>query len=322
MPLEAQADRDRRGTGARPVSVNVPLAVALVLALAGAGSAVRAQAPAPPASLDASTLASKRELVSRLLRESPLAKRVAESGDAPAREHYAMAEQALARADAALAASRAADADRELNDAMGQIGKARQRVPDPAASANQDRLRNATLSENVDTLVASSQRRVKLMPAGRARDDAADHLARAERLAAEARALRSTSRIADSNRRLEEARGLLLQDMSALITGETVFYTAQFTSAEEELAYELERNRSYAQLVPIAVAQYRPTRDALLLIERYVEKSEAMVALGRQQAGQRKFDTGIRTIQEATDSLQRALRAAGLAVPQTMEPAK
>lgn len=322
MSLQAQAGRDRRGAGARPVNRKLPPAVALAVVFAGGASTVVAQAPAASASLDPSTLASKRELVARLLRESPVVKRIADSGDAQAREYHALAEQALARADAALSAARSADADRELNDAMSQIGKARQRVPDPASRANQERMRNATLVENVDTLVASFQRRLRLMPVGRTRDEAADHLARAERLVVEARALRAGDRVAESNRRLEDARGLLLQDMSTLITGETVFYGAQFNSPEEELAFELERNRSYAQLVPVAIAQYRPSKDAMLLIERYVEKSEAMVALGRQQAGQRRFDTGIRTIQEATDSLQRALRAAGLSVPQTMESPK
>lgn len=291
-------------------------AVALALGVA-AGVQAQAQEPAPVT--DPSTLASKRELVARLLRESPAAKRIAESGDAQAREYYRLAGEALARADAALAAARAADADRELNDAMWQVGKARQRVPDPMSRVIQERMRNATLTENVETLVASFQRRLGAMAPGKSRDEAAARLARADLLVTDARSLKTAERIAESNRRLEDARGLLLQDVNALITGETVVYGTHFESAEDELAFELERNRGYAQLVPIAVAQYRPTRDAMLLIERYVEKSEAMVAVGRQQAGQRNLKSGIRTIQEATDSLQRALRAAGLSVPQTME---
>ena len=70
--------------------------------------------------------------------------------------------------------------------------------------------------------------------------------------------------------------------------------------------------------MPLALLEFRPAAEALVLVERYVaqarelrERGEALVSRDPMAA--------IKSVVDGTDSLRRALQAAGLVVPQTMQ---
>lgn len=89
-------------------------------------------------------------------------------------------------------------------------------------------------------------------------------------------------------------------------------------SPRAQYRHELERNRSYAALVPVALEELRPAGGALQLVQRYVETSEALVSLAARQAESADWPAALGSVQSATTYLQRALGAAGLVVPQAM----
>lgn len=260
----------------------------------------------------------KRLLVDRLLHDSPAARRIHASDHAEAKRQFELAEKTLVRADQMIRGGALGDADTTLNEAMWQIGKARQLVPDPMTRVIEERMRNSQLVDTVGVLRASLARYIERQPAGAHRDEVTARLDRALVLVEEARAFSTAERVQEANGRLDQARLLLLVDLSALLSGETIVYAVRFGSPEEELAWETERNQSFEALIPSAIAQYRPGRDAVNLIDRYVERSRALVGTAKQQAAQKNAAAAVKSVQEATESLQRALRAAGLFVPQQM----
>ena len=105
--------------------------------------------------------------------------------------------------------------------------------------------------------------------------------------------------------------------MNRVLASETIVYNATFATAAEEYGYELARNRSYEELVPIALAQLNSSRETAALSEQFVRQSRTLRDTARQQAADGNQQAAVRTMQEATGQLQKALRIAGLTVPQT-----
>ncbi|MGD2083268.1 MAG: hypothetical protein PVF91_09890 [Chromatiales bacterium] len=96
---------------------------------------------------------------------------------------------------------------------------------------------------------------------------------------------------------------------------ETIEHRLVFESAEQEYAYEQERYRSHLMLVDLAFQQREPdawTRDR---VREQVAASDALKEQADAQAGRGDYGRALKTLEEATGGLVRAVRQAGLALP-------
>lgn len=100
----------------------------------------------------------------------------------------------------------------------------------------------------------------------------------------------------------------------------TVSYAPSFPGPREEYGFEQARHRAYAALVPAALHELKPGPAALMLVQRYVDSGESMAALAARQAGQGDWRAALESVRSATQHVQRALGAAGLAVPEEAVP--
>jgi hypothetical protein len=262
----------------------------------------------------------KAQMVDRLLFNSPVAARVASSQNDAARSRLMSARELFANARALAAGGQWAGADAALNQAIAEIGRAQQLVPDQTARLVQERARYEQLTASVTALMRTyavgvgGQGTITLRPESTAERDVTRAMAAAE----QARAMADGGRIAEANRLLDEALGWLLKDAIKRHDGQTVVYDRRFASSREEFSHELARLRSFEGLVPLAVTEYRPSKEAQVLIERYVQ--QARIARERAEALAAASDhaNALLSVAEGTDNLQRALQAAGLSVPHTM----
>jgi tetratricopeptide (TPR) repeat protein len=255
-------------------------------------------------------LEQKIRLVSTLISDSPAAQRITSSGNPQAmahldegRVHHAVAADLLARGD--LPGARKA-----IDDALQHLSLARRMVPDAPA-------RQAAARQRYGQLLASLER---LMDAWRARagilanDDGQDHAA-AQGLVGLARQQAQENRFDEANQSLAQAERHVLAGMNRTLHATTLDYTLRSTSPAEEFQNELARHRGFVDLLPLAVRDLQPRAEALALIERYGETSRTLEtqALAQFQAG----DTtqALESLRSATQYLQRALSAAGLAAP-------
>jgi hypothetical protein len=197
---------------------------------------------------------------------------------------------------------------------MWNIGRARQLVPDPAARQVEEKVRYARLQEGVESLRASYARHVSRLKGQPSAAGAERELKRIDAMVEEARTHINAEKVSDAVRSLEQAEKALLQGMNQVL-GTTVEYAEKFDSPAEEFAYELERNRSFVDLVPVAVAELRPGEDARRLIDRYVEQNRVMREQAQQQAQGKDYPAALKAIRTGTTHLQRALLAAGLVMP-------
>jgi hypothetical protein len=107
--------------------------------------------------------------------------------------------------------------------------------------------------------------------------------------------------------------------LTEVLGSHTVSYAHRFSGPQEEFGFEQARHRAYAALVPAAVHELKPAPAALVLLQRYVESGEAMAALAGRQAAQGDWGAALESVRTATLYAQRALGAAGLAVPEELQ---
>jgi hypothetical protein len=106
--------------------------------------------------------------------------------------------------------------------------------------------------------------------------------------------------------------------LNAMLGSSTLQYAKRFETPAEEHAYELERNRSYRELVPVAIAELKPRREAVVLVERYVAANARQLEAAEGHAAAGRLPEAIDALRSGTNSLQAALAAAGLAVPRNI----
>lgn len=273
-----------------------------------------AQAPAAAAA-SPQVVRQKETLVKSLLGDSPVAARIAASSSDEAKKLFATAQDSYAQAVLHLQTGDMGRAEQLLNDAMWNIGRARQLVPDAAARVIEERVRYARMLEAIEALRASYTRhaqRARSKAAAPARDREAERI---EAMVEEAKAQMNADRTGEALRTLEEAEKGLLVAMNRILGAATLDYAERFDSPAEEFGYELERNHSFVDLVPIALAELKPNEDARRLIERYMEQNRDLRTRAQGEAGRQDYAAALKTIRAGTGYLQRALLAAGLVVP-------
>jgi len=246
-----------------------------------------------------------------------VAARVLTSQNEQARRHFTSARELMANAQALTARGLLRGADALLNEAIWEISRAQQLVPDPGTQQAGERARFAQLEDSVAALQRTTQIALPLPGAGQ--DEPSERVAaRAKALVEQGVALARADRYIEANKQLDQALVLLLKDASARLAGHTIVYDRRFADRRQEFDFELARHRSFERLVPLALLEFRPAPEALVLVHRYV--ADAREARERAEAQVERDAAGaIRQVADGTDSLRKALQAAGLVVPQTLD---
>lgn len=257
------------------------------------------------------TVEQKRQLVARILEDSPASRRIEGSDHEEARKQLAAARAKSVHAGELLDRGDLGAGDAALNEAMAMISRARQMVPDSRRRVIEHRVRYEQLAASVDTMLGAARRQLERAGSSRERsevDQAAHHVE-------EARSLAGAERFEDATRVLMGAERTLVSALRATLGGATLDYTLRFESPAEELAFEIDRFNSLHQLVPLAIAELRPGREAAALVDRHVKRGTALREAAAREAARREWPAALKSVREASDWMQRALLAAGLVTP-------
>lgn len=292
------------------------LALCVQAALGQGAMAAEVRASASTAGVTKQLVEQKEALVRRLLGDSPALRRVDASGNAEAKKNLVAAQDAYKKALAALKANDLNGADKQLNDATWMIGKARQLVPDPATRNIEHRVRYAQMVESVESLRATYQRHLQ-----RGRIPAANDAAmiKAAQLIDGAKNQANAEQLEQANRTLGEAEKLLMVNIGRVLGTRTIEYAQRFESLAEEYAFELDRNRSYAELIPVALAEFKPGSEAIRQVNYFVETNRQVREQAQQHAAKKNYKEALVALRGGTSYLQNALANAGLQVPQEIK---
>jgi tetratricopeptide (TPR) repeat protein len=250
------------------------------------------------------TLDSKLRLVKIVLSESPAARRIPQSDNEQAKKNLADARALYAMAEIDAAAGRPGPALKQLDEALRLIVAASHMVPDPAQAAARERARYAELRAAIRTFLKLHKNLV------------VDHI---DTLMDKAEAQAAAGDFQEANVLLDNAYKIVVSTLNKMMAAETITYGVKFDTPAEEFQHELARNIGYEGLVPIALAQSNATRDIAVLAESYVQRSRVLRSTAQQQSAGGDYPAALKTIQEATAHLQRALHTAGIFVPQSLD---
>lgn len=295
----------------------LPLAALLLAGAAATGAApsdgaVDAQAPVTQQSI----LENKTRLVGVLLTQSPAVQRIPSSGNAQAQKQLADARALYDQAAREAQGGQIGAAVRMLDQALLGIVSAARLVPDPARELAQERSRYGTLTEATrvyinlyeNLLSRMNDRKVQAAPGAPDSKQIRAQLT-------DAAAFAAGSQYAKANGVLQGAYDSVVAALSRTLMAETIVYDQTFDSPEAEYRHELARNRSYEDLVPLALAQLNPAPETARMSQRYAQQGRALRESAQKQAASGDYPAALKILHEATATLQRSLRVAGVVVP-------
>ena len=261
----------------------------------------------------------KQVFVHRAIVDAPAVKRIKESRDAEAQRLYALAEASYTNALAAISKGDYAAAEKKLDEAMSAMGKARRRVPDAAGVVAKQHADYDKMLESVESLAKSYLSQLR-QPGQKSAASGTDTEQRASlgitRLIDAAKAHAKGGDYPHALQTLGKAEQVMKSAVGRVMGSTMLDYTQKFETPAEEYAFELERNRSYLDLIPVAISELKPNNEAKKNIENLVGQDHASVEQARVYAAQQDYKNALAKVRAGTGYLQLALSAAGLVTTQ------
>ena len=227
-------------------------------------AAPQAGSVAPPGFLQ------KHVFVHQAIEDASVVRRIKDSGDAEAQRLFAAATASYVNARAALGKGDYVTAGKYLDEAMSAMVKARRRVPDNAGMAVKQRAEYDRSLASVESLAKSYFIQIK-QSSQKSSVSGADTEDRAsmgiKRLIEAAKAHAKSGDYSSALQALGKAEQVMKSAVGRVLGSTVLDYTQKFETLAEEYAFELERNRSYVDLVPVAIAELKPGNEAKKNIE-------------------------------------------------------
>lgn len=226
-------------------------------------------------------------------------------------ERLDTARKALVSSRQALAAGRFDEATQILDAALRSSAQG-ERGPAPARLAD-DAMRRSyqNLVEQVATYRASVDDLTTHPRLGAA---ARTLLPRIDAKSAEARKHAARGEMPVANRLLGEAYQLTVSELSRLRAGEEVVLRLNFATPADEYAYESRRFESSRMLVQMMADEGRAEGDRKVQVASLIEEAQRMQSEANQLASANRSDEAVRTMEQATGRLNRALQLMGVPV--------
>ena len=274
---------------------------------------------------DSPVLAQKQAFVQSLVENASSAECIKASQDAEVLSLVALTKNNYVSVVAGLRNGEVAAAENQLNEVMYRwillLSLQMQSANSVALAANQD---GKMLPESYGKLLGtlgfleksyrSYVKRAAPPPVGASlKED--EKIARFAEGLAEARMQATMGRWGGALRALSNVAQLMRSAMNRVLDSVAVNYAMKFKTPAEEYAYELERNRSYLELVPVAIARFNPMDDERLAIGKLVEKNRLAIEQASNHAGQQDYQRALATVHTGVGFLELALKTAGLVAP-------
>ena len=300
----------------RPSHLLRRVGVAVVASLLIGGTATSALAQA--ASAPGGGVPPTRDQVERrlattamLLSNSSGAKQVEASGNADAKVQLAKARELHAQAKSALDGGDSEAASKLLHAAARTMVEAVNLAAPDQVHARKDRTDYDARRESTIALLDAGKRVAAEKGAGPRN---AELMRRIEALIASADQLAAAGQLGEARTTLDQAYGATRAVVSGLRGGDTLVRSLHFANKEEEYRYEIDRNDTHRMLITVLL-QERRGGSVEGLIDRALTESSRLRQQADGQAQRREFDAGVKSLEDSTRELQRAIRGAGVYIP-------
>jgi hypothetical protein len=280
------------------------LALALWLATAGAQTA----ANRPP--LDREQLERKLTSTSTLIESSSGAKQIEGSGVAAAAAQREKARQLHRQAADALKGGDLDKTSKLLDEASRAMFEAVRQADSEQVQARKQRTDFDARMESTRALLDALKRVAAEKNAARS-----EVPQRVEALMTEASTQANAGKLVDARRTADQAYLAVRGAISLLRDGDTVVRSLNFATKADEYEYEIDRNNTHKMLVQVLLKEKRGMASVNAMVEQALGSAAQLRTQAEQEAGRRDHESAIRTLEQSTRELVRAIRAAGVYIP-------
>lgn len=131
-----------------------------------------------------------------------------------------------------------------------------------------------------------------------------------------AKALRDEGSVDEGRRLLDEAYVAAKVGIEHLRGGDTLVRSLDFKSSEEEYDYELDRNDTHRMLVQVLLKEKMGADSSLeSRVMQFMDKADTMRGRAESEAGAGRFEQAIKTLEESTREIVKAIRSSGVYIP-------
>jgi hypothetical protein len=138
---------------------------------------------------------------------------------------------------------------------------------------------------------------------------------RIESLIAQADEMARGGRMADARRTLDDAYMAVRAAIGGMRGGETVVRSLNFANKEEEYRYEVDRNDTHRMLVQVLLKDKRGAAGVDAMVDQSLVASAKLRTQADEQASRREHEAAVKTLEESTRELVKAIRGAGVYIP-------
>ena len=289
-----------------PVTRGVRVLLLTVLAMY---SAIASAQTAPVPSRE--SIQQRLGAISTLIETSSGAKQVESSGNATARSKRTAARVLWRTAEAAFRDGDTASASSLLDEAAKAMFDAVRQASPEAVTAVKERLDFDARLESTEALLTAQRRIVKEKGIKKSEE----FIKEAEELLKRANSLAVSGELKAARAVLDQAYLSVKAAVRGMRSGDTLVRSLSFASKEEEYHYEIDRNDTHLMLVTILLAEKRASASLDAMVKSALAQAAVQRTAAEAFAGKRDFDSAVRSLEDSTRELVRAIRGAGVYIP-------
>ncbi len=144
---------------------------------------------------------------------------------------------------------------------------------------------------------------------------AAEPVQKVEALLAQASEVARSGRIVEARQLVDQAYLAVRGAISVLRDGDTVVRSLNFPTKAAEYEYEIDRNETHRMLVHVLLKDRRGAAATNAMVEQALAAAATLRQQAEQEAARRDHEAAVKTLEQSTRDLVRAIRAAGVYIP-------
>lgn len=125
----------------------------------------------------------------------------------------------------------------------------------------------------------------------------------------------SEGKIKEARVQLDLAYDTVKHEVEKLRSGDTLVRTLEFASAEEEYAYELDRNETHFMLVRLLLEDREISSSTQKVVDDYLAEARKLREVADNASASGDYEEGIKQLEASTKQIVRAIRRAGVYIP-------
>jgi hypothetical protein len=278
-------------------------------------------APADPAAApraarapeDKEQLERRLNSVATLIETSSAAKQIEASGNPEAQALRSKARAMRLQADEAYKAGNYVSASRSLDDAAKTLFEGVRLAAPEQIGAEKKKRDFDNRMESVKALLAAQKRISTEKRLGAKGTETSNKI---EAQMREASALASAGKVDEGRALLDQVYVTTKASIEGMREGDTLVRSLNFATKEEEYHYEVDRNDTHKMLVKVLLEEKRANNPNLEgMVQKYLDQAATLRVSAEGMAARKDYESAVKTLEDSTKELVRAIRSAGVYIP-------